>query len=60
MEKKWLTRDPSILNDCDKIQEYIKSIRAGNVPLYFESATIPPSDGDIKRLSGTDYDKFVA
>jgi len=54
-----VTKDGALLTDCQKIHDYIKSVRAGKVNIHFESATIPKSDGNLKRLAGVDYDNFM-
>lgn len=42
LEKKFYTKDINILTDGSKMSQYIGDIRKGKVPLYFESAIMPP------------------
>ena len=40
------------------MSQFIKNIRAGKVPLYFESAEIPKNSGPLYQLNGNSFHKF--
>lgn len=52
LEKKYFTRDQSVLRDLNKFEEFVQKGLKGDLPLHFDSAAISPEYKNLTVLCG--------